>query len=217
MNAVVFGATGAIGREVVTQLAQGDKWSKVVACVRRPVETTEWVPEGPAAAKIQVKVLDYDDIAGSLPQTSLDNVGTAFYCLGTTRKDAGSASDFVKIDYGYLEQIAPVCKGARVRHFSLVTAAGASASSPFLYMKTKGRCENFVKGLGFALVSIWQPGLLGRGEKARFVERMTAYLVREIPVSTVAKAMVADAEAKAAQEAAPPCTFGNKDMWALAK
>jgi NAD(P)-dependent dehydrogenase (short-subunit alcohol dehydrogenase family) len=61
MQAVVVGATGAIGREVVTALAASDKWEKVVACVRREVPTSEWVPAGEAegegkAAKIQVTV-----------------------------------------------------------------------------------------------------------------------------------------------------------------
>jgi oxidoreductase len=86
-----------------------------------------------------VQVINFDDIKSSLPASVLTGTSTAFYCLGSTRKDAGSAAEFVKIDYGYLEQIAPICKEAGIHHFSLVSSQGASASSPFLYMQTKGK------------------------------------------------------------------------------
>jgi hypothetical protein len=64
------------------------------------------------------------------------------------------------------------------------------------------QCENTVKELRFPHTSIWQPGLLGRGDKARFNERMFGWLTRPIPTATVARAMVADAEAIAAGAAA---------------
>jgi len=41
---------------------------------------------------------------------------------------------------------------------------------------------------------IYRPGLLGRGEKARWNERLISHIVSAIPVETVAKTMVAYAE-----------------------
>jgi NAD(P)H-binding len=96
----------------------------------------------PSPQRVASQVVDYEDIATTLPASAFAGTSTVFYCLGSTRKDAGSASNFVHIDLGYLQSIAPLCKEAGVQHFSLVSSQGASASSPFLYMKTKGQVSN---------------------------------------------------------------------------
>ena len=55
--------------------------------------------------------------------------------------------------------------------------------------------EEAVKAQGFARVSIFRPGALDRGNKARWNERLASRLTTTTPVKDVARAMVLDAEA----------------------
>lgn len=51
----------------------------------------------------------------------LQGAGVVFCCLGTTRKVAGSAEAFKKVDLEYVVRSAEESKKAGVGHFSLVT------------------------------------------------------------------------------------------------
>lgn len=74
-----------------------------------------------------------------------------------------------------------------------------------------------MKEAGFPHTSIWRPGLLGRGDKARGVEKMARLLIRPMAVETLALAMVRDAESKIGGEAEEDAAvFSNKDMRRLA-
>jgi hypothetical protein len=57
------------------------------------------------------------------------------------------------------------------------------------------QAEEAVKAQGFARVSIFRPGALDRGQKARWNERLASRLTTTTPVKDVARAMVLDAEA----------------------
>lgn len=56
------------------------------------------------------------------------------------------------------------------------------------------QAEEAVKAQGFARVSIFRPGALDRGQKARWNERLASRLTTATPVKDVARAMVLDAE-----------------------
>ena len=71
-------------------------------------------------------------------------------------------------------------------------------------MKTKGEAEEAIKALGFPTTVILRPGLLDRGDSARWVEKALGFFSAGVPVGTVARAMRLDAEAAA--DAAAPAT-----------
>lgn len=56
-------------------------------------------------------------------------------------------------------------------------------------MQTKGLIEENLKTMNFDSFEIYQPGLLGRGEKARGNEKLGAWFQTPIPVTTIARAM----------------------------
>ncbi|CAM9377487.1 unnamed protein product, partial [Phaeothamnion confervicola] len=172
-KAVVFGSTGATGREIVKELAASAMCERVIAITRREVAATDWVRgEGKdaEAAKIQVQVVNFDNLASSLKPSEESGdcwrlaeqlaggecAKVCFYTLGSTRREAGSAEEFKRIDLGYLEGATKICKEAGVSHFSLVSSVGASASSFFLYPQVKGMGEEAVKVAGFDRVSVWR-------------------------------------------------------------
>ncbi|CAM9823385.1 unnamed protein product [Ectocarpus sp. 4 AP-2014] len=221
-KAVVFGSTGAVGKEVVRALAESEQCQSVVAVVRRLTPVSEWRGDATKSKtggsdanfnKVEVKRINYDTLETSLPEEEMRGKQIVFYCLGTTRSDAGSAANFKKVDFSYLEGVCQLCRVAGVDHFSLVSSQGASASSPLLYPKVKGQCEQLVRSAGYPHTSVWRPGLLGRGSKARGVEKMARFLVTPMPVETLGRAMVMEAESKLG---APPndeaMVFSNKDI-----
>lgn len=219
-KAVVFGSTGAVGKEVVRALAESEQCQSVVAIVRRFTQVSEWRGDDSSASdgasgasdadggstgngnqnrgfnKVEVKRINYDTLQTSLPEAQMRGKQVVFYCVGTTRSDAGSAANFRKVDLEYLEGACQLCRVAGFDHFSLVSSQGASLSSPLLYPRVKAQCEQVVTSAGYPHTSIWRPGLLGRGVKARGVEKMARFLVTPMPVETLGRAMVKDAESK---------------------
>ena len=75
-----------------------------------------------------------------------------------------------------------------------VTSQGANKDSFFLYMKTKGEVEHELKQMGFERLTIAQPGLLDRGDKTRWNEKIGKFFLGSTPVAKVAEKMIADAQ-----------------------
>ena len=86
-KALVIGATGAVGRDLVEQLSEDEAFGGVVAFARRPLAV-----ESP---KLTVHVIDFDH-----PERwrQLLRGDVLFSCLGTTIKAAGSQEAQWKVD-----------------------------------------------------------------------------------------------------------------------
>ncbi|KAL0032830.1 hypothetical protein WJX77_001609 [Trebouxia sp. C0004] len=202
MKAVVVGGTGSVGMELVGHLLQSAAWTQVTAVGRREVVVSA-AYQGYDPSKFAQKIVNMDNLPDEAA-SAFENAHSVFCTLGTTRKDAGNAEQFKKVDLHYVQLAAQAAKQAGVQHFSLCTVKGANANmwasslSPFhalLYIKTKGQAEEAVKAQGFACVSIFRPGTLDRGQQARWNERLASRLMTTTPVKDVARAMVLDAEA----------------------
>ncbi|KAI8334474.1 hypothetical protein BD560DRAFT_414558 [Blakeslea trispora] len=161
-TAMIFGATGAVGKELLKELLTTGKYDKVVSVGRRTVELDSTIPQD----KLEQKVVDFEHLEKD--RAVFKGVSDVYCCLGTTRAAAGSADNFVKIDQTYVlksaklvaeenktsdDTLAPV-------HFLYCSSGGANKDSMFLYIKTKGETEEALKETGFKKVSIFQPGLL---------------------------------------------------------
>jgi hypothetical protein len=90
MKALVIGATGVTGRDLVNQLLEDTAFSEVHVFVRKPV--------GFQNPKLHAHVVDFNE-----PQQWADLVkgDVAFSCLGTTLKQAGSREKQYKVDVTY--------------------------------------------------------------------------------------------------------------------
>ncbi|KAI9916593.1 hypothetical protein PsorP6_018209 [Peronosclerospora sorghi] len=220
--ALVIGCTGAVGRELVSELVSSTKCTKVIALARRDVPKSAWKSTFPsldvntAKRKLEVRRVDFNHLSETDIQSE-EKVVAAFSCLGTTRKDAGSAEAFRKgredrgyafvrldniyvvgtVDLEYVLKFAEVCKMASVPYFGLLTSQGADKDSWFLYPQTKGEVEAKVQQLGFQRTSIFRPGMLERGELQRNTEKVLGWMLPGkfvISVRAVAKGMVFDFE-----------------------
>ncbi|KAG7388183.1 Oxidoreductase htatip2 [Phytophthora pseudosyringae] len=197
--ALVQGATGAVGRDLVAELVQSPSCAKVIALTRREIPEAQWGKAFPsmdvsaAQNKLEILLVDLEELHRDWKKVPV-NVDAAFSCLGTTRKDAGSAEAFRKVDLEYVTKFAELAKGAGVAYFGLLSASNANKESWFLYPQTKGEVEGNIKLLEFERTSIFRPGLINRGELARTVESIGSYFLPSITTLAIAKGMVVDYE-----------------------
>lgn len=150
--AIVIGATGLVGRLLLKELSASQRYAQIIAVARRYD-----LPNLPNIEPLMVS--DFAQLPMQLAALNLTDAD-AFSCLGTTLRQAGSKARFKEIDYQYNLDFARACKQAGVRHFFLLSATGASASSAVFYNRVKGELERDVVALGFPYVSIFQPSLL---------------------------------------------------------
>lgn len=151
MHAIVVGATGATGTDLVELLLNDEQFKQVDVFVRREITLQH--------DKLNVHVIDFDNTEqwGQLVQGNV-----LFSCLGTTLKTAGSKEAQWKIDYDYQYAFAKHAKANGVSHYVLVSAAGSSPTSKIFYSRMKGMLEEAVKALGFPKLTILRPPLLVR-------------------------------------------------------
>jgi len=127
--AIVCGHTGATGRSMTAVLLADPRVQRVVTIGRRPY------PEANSKL-IHVPIQDVKEIGDvKLPDEVSGMDLYAFWCLGTTRADAGSAQRFREIDFGGAEGFVKLCKANPIKNFMLLSSTGASSSSWFLYPK----------------------------------------------------------------------------------
>lgn len=156
MKAILVGATGATGKDVLKLLLNDDFFDKVEIFVRKEPNV-----EHP---KLVTHVIDF-----SKPEQWQDLVqgDVLFSALGTTLKAAGSKEKQWTIDYEYQYQFAKAAKNNAVPCYILVSAANANAKSSLFYVKMKGQLEEDVKALNFERTIIFQPPILIREDSDR--------------------------------------------------
>lgn len=152
-HALLFGASGLIGSHVLRQALAGDGVRRVTAVSRRPLPVQD--------AKLVNLV---DDMAKTTAPAGMETAEVAFCCLGTTMKQAGSRAAFRAVDHDLVMRCAIWARQCGVRHFLVVSAIGASASSPVFYNRVKAETEADLVAMGFDRLSIFQPSLLA-GER----------------------------------------------------
>ena len=199
LTAIVLGATGAIGQQLVTQLTRRKEVESVIVMTRRELDLTREFPSA-IVSKIQPALLDFDQLEAQAAEC-MPAGAVAFVALGTTKKQAGSKEAFRRVDYGLVLAFARACKTAGVSGLGVVTAHGANARSSVFYNRVKGEVERDVQSLGLPCVFFARPSLLlGRPEDGRLAEKWASVLmapasrwlprsVRPIEVRVVAAAM----------------------------
>lgn len=162
MKVLIIGATGATGKDLLSQLLADDTYSEVYCFVRKPMSISH--------PKLHAHVVDFDT-----PEAWSDLLhgDVAFSCLGTTLAMAGSKDAQWRVDYDYQYAFAEHCKNNGVPTFVLVSAAGATAQSKLFYNRMKGALEEAVKKLNFPRLLIFQPSILIRSNSDRGAENFS--------------------------------------------
>ncbi|AZA54995.1 NAD(P)H-binding protein [Chryseobacterium sp. G0201] len=197
MKALVIGATGATGKDLVNQLLNDKDFEEVNVFVRKPIDIQN--------NKLKVHVVDFEK-----PNDWKDSVkgDVAFSCLGTTLKNAGSKEAQRKVDFDYQYEFAKAAKENDVDDYVLVSAYGANSKSKIFYSKMKGELEEAVKQLHFNKITIFKPGMLERKDSERTGEVLGSRIIKfanklglldsqkPLPTDILAKAMINSSKIK---------------------
>lgn len=202
MNALIIGATGATGKDLVQVLLRDDDYASITAFVRRASGLRH-----PKYAEIVTDFDKLEEVAASI------RGDVWFHCLGTTLKVAGSKEKQWHVDHDIPLAFAEIAKRNGVSKAVVVSAYGASATSSVFYSKMKGSLDEAILRLGFACCVIFRPGFLLRGETDRASERWIAWGLgvvnglglfrrfRPLPTETLARKLA---------EAPKRCTAGTR-------
>ena len=151
LKALVIGATGATGQELVNVLINDDGFDQVSIFVRKVPKLEH--------EKLKIHTIDFNEIKS---HKDLIKGNILFSALGTTKKEAGGKLRQYIIDYTYQYEFAKIAAENGVDQLSLVSSIGANPKSFMFYPKMKGELESDVKKLKFKKIDIFQPPILIR-------------------------------------------------------
>ena len=176
--ALIVGASGLVGSELLKLLLEAPDYTQVIALLRRPLELQH--------AKLQQQLVNFDSLEES--ESPLPSIDSVFCCLGSTLKAAGSRAACYRVDHDYVLNSARLGLAQGARHFLMVSSMGADARSPFAYMRTKGETERDLEQLGYAFLTILRPAyLVGSRSQSRPLEEAYGRLMQWLaPVTPAA-------------------------------
>jgi len=159
-KAIVAGATGLIGSQLLEILLATDTYDEVLILLRKKLDITH--------PKLTQLVTDFDQIENH----SASITGYAvFSCLGTTRSKTPDRNIYYKIDHDYPLRLAKLANANGLKQFHLVSSIGANPSSKTFYIRLKGEVERDVSALNFYSCFMYEPSMLtGREYETRFGE-----------------------------------------------
>jgi uncharacterized protein YbjT (DUF2867 family) len=215
--AVVAGATGLVGSELVRRLLSEKGYRSVIALARRPLALSD--------RKLVVVAADFERVDQMLgPATADATAIDVFCCLGTTIGVAGSEAAFRRVDHDFVVALGGWAARVGARRMIVVSAFGADAASRVFYNRVKGEAERDLAALDLPSLVIVRPSLLsGERSEFRFGERvtlaLTAPLRKLIParVRPIAAADVAQAMIDAAIADRPPGVIESAAMQGAAE
>ena len=159
--ALVAGATGLVGGQLLKQLLAGDTYTQVVVLTRRPLAIED--------GRVHAVTTDFSNLAALGAALHADDV---YCCLGTTLKTAGSKAAFERVDYQMVVDLARATRAQGAKQFLVISAVGTAANSPSFYSRVKARMEPDVTAVGFNSLHILRPSLLmGARKESRPGER----------------------------------------------
>lgn len=216
-TAILLGASGLVGSEVLKQLLADKDASEEIAqgSTNSPVNFGKEFDPGFEKIKIFVRkpiaikhpkleqiIVDFDTIENYSDSIKGDVI---FCCIGTTIATAGSKEAFIKVDHTYPLEFAKIAKQNGVENFLLISSVGADKTASNFYLKVKGDIELALEKLKFESLIIIRPSmLLGDRKESRFAESAGKVFMKlfsfafigklkkykAIEASAVAKAMI---------------------------
>lgn len=161
-KAIIAGASGLIGSNLLQILLDEPFYDQILIVVRKPLNIQH--------PKLQQLVVNFDELDNYVAEFT----GHAlFLCLGTTAAQTPDKTLYRKIDHDYTVQLAQLAHQNNVKQCHLISAVGADAASSNFYLKLKGDTEEDVKQVGIPALHIYRPSMLrGRKQKVRFSESL---------------------------------------------
>ena len=148
-TALIAGATGLIGNQLLKVLLDDGYYEKVKAITRKPLNIQN--------AKLENIVLDFGKMADVATKLKADDI---FCCLGTTIRIAKTKEAFRKVDFEFPLELARICKEQGATQYLLVSALVADKNSGIFYNQVKGEVEEAIGKISYQSTHIFRPSLL---------------------------------------------------------
>lgn len=163
-TALLLGATGLVGGELLDQLLGHQAYARVVAPTRRRLHRE--------SKKLHNPQIKFDRMERHAADFRCHDV---YIALGTTIKKAGSKEAFRRVDYDYIVRGAQLARAGGANQCLLISAAAADSESAFFYNRVKGETEEAVTNLDFWAIHVFRPGvLIGKRDELRIGEKVAA-------------------------------------------
>ena len=190
-TALIIGASGLVGHQLVIQLLENPEFEKVRVFVRRRT--------GLSHPKLDEQIIDFDrpEIWKNLVQGDV-----LFSTLGTTIKTAKTKENQYRVDFTYQYEFAKAAVENGVPAYVLISSVGANPKSSVFYSRMKGELDEAVAKLNFKKLIVIRPSILDgnrqekrAGEKvglviSRFLTRFVLKKYRPTPVDVLAAKMI---------------------------
>lgn len=170
-GAIILGGTGQVGGAAVEALLAIPECREVVMIVRKPVA---------ARSRVRNVVLDTggadfaERTAAIARETLSHGPASAVSCVGVGSGSARwSEEELKRLEVGVVGAFARGCRDAGIAQFCLLSAVGSSARSRLRYARVMGMKEDTVRGVGFARLAIFRPGIIvGNAHTPAWVARL---------------------------------------------
>lgn len=162
MKAILAGATGLVGSELLKLLLDDPYFTEVVVYARR----------APATENAKLRFIQGE--LGAMNNHRDELKGDVYFCcLGTTIKTAGSQENFRKVDFHGVVSFGRLAFTHKAKKLLVVSSSGAHSQSKIFYSRVKGEAEKALKDLKLNSLAIFRPGLLvGEREEKRTGEKI---------------------------------------------
>jgi uncharacterized protein YbjT (DUF2867 family) len=149
-TAIVFGATGLVGKALIEEICKSDRYAMIKIFSRSKAGYD-------GREKINEFIIDFNQLKEYSNMITGDDL---FICLGTTIKQAGSVSRMEEIDRDLPLHIAKIASENSVDKLAVVSSLGADPGSSNYYLRIKGEMERGLMKLKFRTLIILRPSML---------------------------------------------------------
>ncbi|KAG5352295.1 hypothetical protein C0989_002970 [Termitomyces sp. Mn162] len=209
-SALLIGATGQTGQQILRDLLQSPDFAKVGEYGRRVTDKSALPASG--VDKLVQRTIDFEN----LEEAGLKEHKWDVVFIACVFKGGGWAWRSMRIEVANVDvhldseqrrkYVVNAARGAKSdapdQRLVYVSSIGADASSKFLYTRSKGLTENALAGLGYGDTIIFRPAFLAgtNRDSIRLGESIAALVLpivsyfsnnAQIDISTLAKSVVA--------------------------
>jgi len=198
MRALIFGASGLIGNELLKLTLNDPYFSKVAVVVRKKLPIANF--------KLTQIISTFEELEANRNSLQGDIL---FSCLGTTKSKTPDPNEYYKIDHDYPVLGSKIALENGAQYIHLVSSMGADSSLSNSYLKMKGEIEDDISKLAFQGIHFYRPSLIiGKRAESRPLEKISMLIFniinplllgslknyRSIKATDIAKAMLSQAK-----------------------
>ena len=169
-TAILFGASGLVGSNLLQLLLNNNEYSKVKIFTRNSIKKNH--------PKLDIYNIDFKELDNHKDKIAGDDL---FFCIGTTKKQTPNKLDYIDTELNLPIKIAQIAKENKIKSFIYISSGGANAKSKNLYLQNKGKAEDEIVKLSFGFTAVIQPSLLlGNRSEFRIGERIFQFIFKKL-------------------------------------